>query len=417
MTELTRRDCLRLGASTLLACGSSVPALLARSAAVAAAGPRPAGGRVLVVLELTGGNDGLNTVIPYSDPEYRKRRPRLHLTKDRVRRIDDRMGFHPALDGFAKLLQADRVAVVQSVGYPNPNRSHFESMAIWQSARLDAKADTPGWLARCLDARPLPGGDDAPALHAGPPQLPQALAGSTRHVPSLSAAEQLRRRVGAPGAPDATQQRQGLDDISGQERGGAGSLLQFVQRSVVGAQSGAARLEAVLDRPAAGAGYPDNYELARHLRLVARLVQAGLTTPIYYTQLGGFDTHANQQFTHDNLLREVGDSLRAFLDDLARSGDAGRVAVLVYSEFGRRLRENASAGTDHGTAAPVFVLGGQVKAGLHGPYPNLQDLSDGDPKFAIDFRRVYANVLEDWLGVPSKPILGAAFEKLSLLRT
>jgi uncharacterized protein (DUF1501 family) len=418
MTQLNRRDCLRLGASTLLTCGTSVPAFLARSAALANVGSsRPAAGRVLVVVELNGGNDGLNTVVPYSDPEYRKNRPRLHLTRDRVRRIDDRVGFHPSLDGFAKLLESGRLAVVQSVGYPNPNRSHFESMAIWQAACLGARGDTPGWLARALDARRSPPGGDAAAVHVGPSPLPQALAGSTHHVPSLSSADQLVRRVGPAGVPDSTRQREALDAVAGFDCGGPGSLLQFVQRSVVSAQAGSARLEKALGHSAVGAGYPESFALARQLRLVARLVQAGLTTPLYYTRLGGFDTHANQPFAHESLLSEVGGSLRAFLDDLARSGDAARVAVLVYSEFGRRLRENASAGTDHGTAAPVFVLGGRVKAGLHGPYPDLQDLQDGDPKFAVDFRRVYATLLEDWLGLPSRPVLGAAFAKLQLLAT
>jgi uncharacterized protein (DUF1501 family) len=414
MDHPSRRDCLRLGASTLLACGTSVPVFLARSAALAAAGPGHAGGeRVLVVVELTGGNDGLNTVVPYADPEYRKHRPRLHLTKEQVRRVDDRVGLHPALAGFAHLLQRRQLAVVLGVGYPNPNRSHFESMAIWQSARLGAKGDTPGWLARVLDARRTPPGGDAPAIHAGVGLLPQALAGCNCHIPSLTGPEQLRRRVAAP---DAIAQRRALDEVAGLPRGEADTLLQFVQRTAAGAGAGAARLEAVLDRPAAAAGYPDSYALGRHLRVVARLIQAGVRTPIYYTQLSGFDTHASQQGTHDNLLRELGDSLQAFLDDLTRSGDAERVAVLVYSEFGRRLTENASAGTDHGTAAPVFLLGGRVKGGLHGPYPNLQDLQDGDPKFALDFRRVYATLLEDWLHLGAAGVLGASFARLPLLR-
>src|SRR5262249_38292210 len=147
-----------------------------------------------------------------------------------------------------------------------------------------------------------------------------------------------------------------------------------------------ARLESILQGQKATATYPEFFGLARRLKLIAQLIKAGLTTSIYYTQLGGFDTHANQFYTHENLLREVGDSLKAFLDDLNQAGESNRVLVLVFSEFGRRLAENGSGGTDHGTAAPVFLLGGSVQAGLHGPYPNLHDLQDGDPKHAIDFR-------------------------------
>jgi uncharacterized protein (DUF1501 family) len=412
----TRRDFLRLGlgTSTLLACGASVPTFLARSAAALAAAPGSTGGNILVVVQLDGGNDGLNTVAPYTDDVYVKLRPRLHLGAKSVLKIDDHVGFHPALAGFAKLLESRQLAVVQSVGYPNPNRSHFESMAVWHTARLDAKADAPGWLARSLDARPTAPGGDVPALHVSGELLPQALVGSERHVPSLSSLEQFRRRLGVPEAAGAKEQRAALDQVGGQERGKPGSLLQFVERSTVLTYASSARLEG-LAAGGAAAPYPDFYGLARRLRLIGQLIKAGLTTSIYYTRLGGFDTHAEQANTHDNLLRELGASLQAFVNDLGASGDGKRVVVLVFSEFGRRLAENASSGTDHGTAAPVFLLGPGVKAGLHGPYPNLHDLQDGDPKHAIDFRRVYAALLERWLGCPGEKVLGAKFEPLPVL--
>jgi uncharacterized protein (DUF1501 family) len=412
----TRREFLRLGlgTSTLLACGSTVPTFLAHAAHALADGPaKDTGGRVLVVLQLDGGNDGLNTVAPYADDDYIKHRPKLHLGAKAVARIDDRVGFHPALGGFAKLLEARQLAVVQGVGYPNPNRSHFESMAIWHTARPDPQRDTPGWLAGALDGKPPAPSGDVPALHVGRELLPQALAGSQRHVPSLTRLEQFRRRVGVPESAGAKEQRAALDELASQERGRPGSLLQFVERSAVLTYTSSARLE----RVAAGsaAGYPESYGLARRLRLIAQLIKAGLTTSIYYTQLGGFDTHANQLNQHDNLLREMGASLQAFLKDLSASGDGRRVVVLVFSEFGRRLTENASAGTDHGTAAPVFLLGGAVKSGLHGPYPGLRDLADGDPKHAIDFRRVYATLLDRWLNCPSDKVLGETFEPLPVL--
>ncbi|HKB41994.1 MAG TPA: DUF1501 domain-containing protein [Gemmataceae bacterium] len=414
----TRRDFLRLGlgTSSLLACGSTSPVFLARSGAALAATPEKNDGHVLVVVQLDGGNDGLNTVVPHRDDEYRKRRPRLRLVGARLHKVDDRTGLHPSLTGFAQLLDQRQLAIVQSVGYPNPNRSHFESMAIWHTARAAPKADTPGWLTRYLGVHAAAPGGDAPALHVANTLLPQALLGGERQVPSLESLEQFRRRLGVPESAGAKEQRAALDTVGTRSRGGPGSLVEFVQRSQVLTYASSARLEEVVKRKVASDGYSEFYGLARRLRLIAQLIKAGLGTRLYYTQLDGFDTHANQLGTHDGLLREVGDSLRSFLDDLGKSGDAGRVLVLVFSEFGRRLSENASGGTDHGTAAPVFLLGPGVKEGLHGPHPNLGDLADGDPKHAIDFRRVYATLLESWLGCPSESVLGEKFASIPILR-
>jgi uncharacterized protein (DUF1501 family) len=416
----SRRDFLRagLGSSTLLACGLSVPTFLARTAnALAADAATGNPGRVLVVLQLDGGNDGLNTVVPYGDPAYVKHRPQLHLNPNNLHKIDDRVGLHPALTGLSQLLQGGQLAVVQSVGYPNPNRSHFESMRIWHAARRDATADTPGWLARTIDHGLSRPGGDAPALHLSSNLLPQALYGSQRQVPSLVSLEQFRRRVGVPESAGAADQRAALDQVAGLERGEPGGLMQFVQRTAVISYTSSARLEGVLGGKAAPAGYPDNNALAQRFKLIAQLIKAGLGTSIYYTQLGGFDTHANQLGTHFGLLGEVGGALKAFLDDLGKTGDHKRVLVLVFSEFGRRLAENASGGTDHGTAAPVLLLGGAVRPGLHGPYPNLVDLADGDPKHGVDFRQVYATVLDQWLRCPSEAILGEKFGHLAVLQS
>jgi uncharacterized protein (DUF1501 family) len=414
----TRRDFMRLGlgSSALLACGTTVPTFLANAASVLAAGQK-AKDKVLVVLQLDGGNDGLNTVIPFKDDGYKKHRPRLQQPEKQLHKLDDHIALHSSLVGLAKAHQEKKLAVVQSVGYPNPNRSHFESMAIWHTAQLKPSAATPGWLARRLDQEADKGGGDAPAMHIARSLLPQALYGSQRQVPSLVDLEQFRRQLGVPQQAGAKAQAAALDQIAGQKRGQSGSLLQFVERSTVITYTSSARLEGVLKNSKAAAGYPEFYGLAQRLKLIAQLIKAGLHTSIYYTQLGGFDTHANQQFQHANLLREIGDSVKAFLDDLQKSGDGKRVILLVFSEFGRRLTENASAGTDHGTAAPVLLLGESVKPGLHGPYPNLQDLDDGgDPKHAIDFRQVYASVLDGWLGCPSIKVLGEKFTPLPVLQ-
>jgi hypothetical protein len=288
-------------------------------------------------------------------------------------------------------------------------------MAIWHAGRLRPDANQPGWVARALDEGLGRSAGDAPALHVSGELLPHALYGGQHQVPSLLDLGRFRRRLGMPDGTGATEQRAALDQVAALDRGSPGSLLQFVQRSTVLSYSSSDRLEHALRGQAGSARYPDNNGLGQRLRLVAQLIEAGLGTSIYYTQLGGFDTHANQQGTHFGLLRELGDALQAFLDDLNASGDAKRVLVLVFSEFGRRLTENASGGTDHGTAAPVFLLGGGVRPGLHGPCPNLADLADGDPKHAIDFRQVYATVLDGWLACPSQAVLGEKFRPLSVL--
>jgi uncharacterized protein (DUF1501 family) len=306
-------------------------------------------------------------------------------------------------------------------------------MAVWHTAKAGtvtwgadksgpSRDDTAGWLARALDAVPPMPGRDAPAMHISSELLPQALAGGQRHVPSLSGLGQFRRRLGLPEAAGAAAQRAALDQVAGRARGRPGSLLSFVEGSAALTYQSSARLEGVAVA-GPGEGYPET-GLGQRLGLIAQLIKAGLSTSIYYTQLDGFDTHAGQLPRHENLLRELGTSVQAFVADLVKSGDGDRVVVLLFSEFGRRLVETPSAGTDHGTAAPLFLAGASVKAGLHGPYPNLRDLDEddpkyrgGDPKFAIDFRRVYATLLDRWLGCPADKVLGGTFEHLPVLGT
>jgi uncharacterized protein (DUF1501 family) len=415
----TRRDFLRLGlgSSTLLATGTLVPTFLANSAVTLAGQPAHQNGeRILVVLQLDGGNDGLNTVVPFDDDVYRRSRPRLGLPAGRLHRLNDRVGLHPNLQELMRVHDNRQLAIVQSVGYPNPNRSHFQSMAIWHTAQLQPDRATPGWLARCLDQRFNGAGGDSPAFHISESLLPQALQGSQRHVPSLASLEQFQRRLGIPAGAEATAQQSALDRIGQRQIGEEGSLQQFVQRTSVITYASSARLGQVMQNGGQDAGYPAFYPLAQRLKLIAQMIKAGMQTRIYYTELGGFDTHADQLGAHANLLQQVGNALKAFLDDLNRAGEGSRVLVLVFSEFGRRLRENASGGTDHGTAGPVFLLGPSVRAGLHGPYPNLGDLEDGDPRYAIDFRRVYATILDQWLGCPSQNILGARLDSIPILR-
>jgi uncharacterized protein (DUF1501 family) len=218
-----------------------------------------------------------------------------------------------------------------------------------------------------------------------------------------------------PEPASAVEQRAALDRIAGQCEKSENPLLRFVSRSAVTCYASSARLEAAL-KDGGTAEDPDAFGLTRRLSLISRMIKAGLSTSIYYTQLGGFDTHADQLNQHAFRLSELSNSIRSFLTEIDRSGHGDRAAVLIFSEFGRRLRENASAGTDHGTAAPVFLVGHPIQGGLYGPYPDLAHLNDNDPEHAIDFRRVYATVLTCWLNLPAEPSLGGPFDPLPLFR-
>ncbi|HEX8203308.1 MAG TPA: DUF1501 domain-containing protein [Isosphaeraceae bacterium] len=403
-----RREFLKssLGASTLVSMGATtVPGFLGRSAH-AAAGTK-ANDRVLVVVQLLGGNDGLNTVVPHGLDGYVRGRRVLRLPAGGVHAITREVGLHPGMGQMAKLLEDGRLAVVQGVGYPNPDRSHFRSMEIWETARTETGALETGWLGRALDAHPAAPGADTPALHVGARALPLALKSKRTEVPTLERLDGFRLQV--PG--DAT--RAAMHEVAQIERASADPLLGFLRRTTLAAYDSSRRLEELVGSRGGPSKYP-NFGLARRLELIAQLIQAGFGTRFYYTALDGFDTHANQLGTHAALLTELSDSVAAFHADLARAGQADRVALVSFSEFGRRVSENASAGTDHGAAAPVFVVGPVARAGLVGEHPSLDDLDDGDLRHHTDFRRVYAALLERWLGLPAAPIVGPGFEPLDL---
>lgn len=409
----TRREFLRstLGASTLLSMGAAtIPGFLSRSAAAAAAAGQ-SHDRVLVVVQLLGGNDGLNTVVPFGMDGYPRGRRALRIATGQVHKIDKEIGLHPGMGQMAKLLEDNRLAVVQGVGYPNPDRSHFRSMEIWESARLEPGALDTGWLGRALDATPQPPGSDTPALHVGARSLPLALRSQRTEVPSLERLEQYRLQLGE--GADRRARRDAIDQVARLDRSSDDPLLGFLRRSTLAAYESSQRLEQLI-KPATGPSKYPNFGLAKRLELIAQIIKAGFGTRIYYTSLDGFDTHANQVGTHAALLTELSDSIAAFHADLAAAGQADRVALLSFSEFGRRVAENASQGTDHGAAAPVFVVGPVAAKGLVGAHPSFDDLDDGDLKHHTDFRRVYAALLESWLGCPAAPVIGSGFPPLPL---
>ena len=391
---LKRRDFLKT--SSLLSLSPVIPTFLSRTARAEGS---ERDGRVLVVLQLDGGNDGINTVVPFGDEGYREHRRELRLPTDRLLKVGDGLGLHPSMRGAADLLEGGRLAIVQGVGYPNPDRSHFESMNMWQTARLGRSGgDVHGWLGRALDAGPRGTGPDA--VHVGEQALPRAL---------------VARRAASASFADASDLALALRAPSGGAAPAADDLASFVSRTVTDAYATAAELEAAKARGGdTSARYPDT-GLARRLGLVARSIKAGWPARVYYVIQPGYDSHAVQLPTHARLLGEFAGALRAFLDDLDASKLADRVVVMAFSEFGRRPEENGSLGTDHGTAGPLFLAGPSVKAGLHGRTPPLADLEDGDLKWSTDFRSVYATLLDRWLGLPAERVLGGRFDILPVL--
>lgn len=399
----TRRQFLQgaVGASTVLSLGGAAPQFLRQ---LAAREPASSNQRVLVVVQLSGGNDGLNTVVPHRDDRYRKARPTLAVPSNDVLKINSDLGWHPGARGLADLLEAQRLAVIQGVGYPNPNRSHFESMDIWHSCDRKENRRTDGWLGRVLDRTPATG--DVPALHLGDKKQPLALAAQRTRTPSIKSLDKFRLQ-----AENDRRLRTDVERLAKAKREGGNDLLGFVQTSASSALAASQRVESARKRYQPKANYPAS-RLSQKLRTVAQLIDAGLKTRIYYVVLDGFDTHSLQADAHSALLRQLGGALQAFVSDIDQHGHGDRTTVMCFSEFGRRVAENASKGTDHGAAGPMFLAGNKVRAGLIGKHPDLGKLKQGDVQHHTDFRRVYAAVLEKWLGYETREILGGTYKPL-----
>jgi uncharacterized protein (DUF1501 family) len=407
--SLSRRDFLKT--SSLVALGSTVPGFLSRTAAQApAAGLPGARDTILVVVQLTGGNDGLNTVIPFRDAEYRRLRPTLAQPENQVRKLNDDLGLHPSMTGLGELLQDNALCVVQGVGYPNPTQSHFRSMDIWQAAST-AQTLNEGWIGRAL--RGVPGAASFHLANANEP-APLALAGAPSRVPSITSLADYQLRVAAANDADARRQRAVIEQSAAPAAGQA-NLLDFVQRTAANTYESSRRLREVAANYQPRVPYPGT-TLATHLRLAAQLIDAGVGARLFYVTLDGFDTHASQARAHANLLGELSGAMTAFFKDMAARGHRDRVLMMTFSEFGRRARENGSAGTDHGSAAPMLLVGGRVRAGVVGAHPSLTDLQAGNLRFHTDFRQVYAAVLDRWLGVPSRQVLGQEYRPVDLFR-
>ncbi len=371
---------------------------------------------ILVVIQLGGGNDGLNTVVPFADDDYHRARPTLGLKQSQCIPITDGLGLHPNLGDLKALLEEGHLAILQGVGYPNPNRSHFRSMEIWQTASDADRTEPTGWVGRYFDN--FCAGADASVGVVMADQLPQAFAsrwprGITLGRGSMQSAGAGEMSAGF-GEPSDANAGSSIGELSGARRAHV-SPLDYLEKVALDAQVATARVNRILSRRFGQPAYPVT-PLARNLSVIAQLIAGGMSTRVYYASLGGFDTHANQASTHANLLAQFAGALRAFVQDLEAQGNLDRVAVLCFSEFGRRVRENASSGTDHGAAAPLFIAGGGLRAGLHGLAPSLapQDLVRGDIPHQVDFRSVYATLLERHLKADSLPVLGRRFARLDL---
>lgn len=396
---------------------------------------------ILVVLQMAGGNDGLNTVVPYSNDFYHKARPRIAQTADKILKLNGDVGFHGGMTGFKNLYDSGNLAVVQGVGYPNPNRSHFRSTEIWQTASDSEVIEKYGWLGRYFD-NACAGADPTVGVVVGR-QLPESFFARTpkgicfdnpQNYRFLSpehpkpgqtdmteaAYEKLNEadttEMVSPDDPELANTGDSIGSLPAGMPMQGGKAVDFIERTAMDAQISSDEVRSIAARVQNQATYP-NSAFANSLKLIAKLIGGGLPTRIYYVSQGGYDTHTNQIATQQRLLTDLGDSLKAFVDDMKAQGNLQRVLVMSFSEFGRRVNENANGGTDHGAAAPMFIVGNKVKAGLLGHYPSLapQDLYQGDIKYNVDFRQVYAGVLEDWLKTKSAPILGKQFEPLHVV--
>jgi len=367
-------------------------------------------GRSIVVIQLNGGNDGINTIIPYGNGAYYDARPKIAVKQADVLPIDAKVGFHPSLSEFDQFYKDKNLAVVQGVGYPDPNRSHFRSIEIWQTAQPDIIGDT-GWLGRYLDYLTISTAAKSEMLAVNvDPLLPKSLLARKVTVPSVSDVQAFRFKVDPLYQADRALQLQAFDDIY-QGFDDKRAIVSKLRKSGIEANRASEKLINLVKDHKTTAKYPDG-KLGSSLKFVAQMVSGGIGAKIYTLGYDGFDTHAGEVRTQANLLSGLGKSLKAFQDDLKQNGCEDKVIVLIFSEFGRRVAENGGGGTDHGTAAPCLVFGSGVKGGLYGEYPSLTDLDHGDLKYNVDFRTVYATIVDRWLGADSKEVLGKNFDNL-----
>lgn len=373
-------------------------------------GLAPTTGKTLVIVQLSGGNDGLNTVVPYRNDIYYRERPTLAIPRDKVLTLNDEVGFNPALESLKSLYDDGLVTVINNVGYPNPDRSHFRSMDIWQTASDSDKYVATGWLGRYLDAN-CTGADACQPHRAVEVDDTLSLAMKGSHVNGLAMLNPQKLY---------NQTRSGMVEGLAKTSHDEPNNVSYLYKTLAETVSSAAY---VYDKSARAAGpistikgtYPAS-ELGNRLRTVSELIQSGVSTSVYYISISGFDTHINQPNQQERLLRQYADAVKAFMGDMKATNRQNDVLLMTFSEFGRRVKQNASNGTDHGTANNVFLVGGGLTPGkVFNEAPNLTSLDEGDLKYTVDFRNIYATLLRDWLKADDAAILGRKFDTLGFV--
>ncbi len=357
-------------------------------------------GNNLVVVQLSGGNDGLNTVVPYRNDIYYRERPRLAISRSEVLTITDELGFHPALSPLRELWDEGWLSIVNNVGYPNPNRSHFRSMDIWHTASDSQEYLSTGWLGRYLDSS-----------CAGCHQPHHAIEVDESLSLALKGEQQRGFAMRNPGRMKRAADNRFLRAVAETEAH-AHESVAYLYKTLVNTQASADYLHQQAQHFRSKADYPAD-GFGRDLRQIAELIMADTDTQIYYVSLTGFDTHANQKGRQERLLAQYAEGMRAFVRDLDQHGLLDNTLILTFSEFGRRVGQNASGGTDHGTANNVFLMGGQLKKpGFLNEGPDLSRLDQGDLIYQVDFREIYATTLNRWLGADADVLLGRSFDGL-----
>ncbi|MEK7483478.1 MAG: DUF1501 domain-containing protein [Planctomycetota bacterium] len=416
-TLYTRRDFLQT--AFVVSAGVALPTFLSRPFLYASPEETPIPGfqddRILVMVQLSGGNDGLNTVVPYkNDDYYRARSQVLGLKTSELTPLNENIALHQSLEPFKKLYEEGKLAVLNGVGYPNPNRSHFRSMDIWHTASDSEQYLHDGWIGRYLDQGCVSTPQNVCGVNIGP-KLPMAFDGKSGRGVSFDNPTQFKWIEGRGGGSDQQSTFRTLNKVGQTQTASSLSNLDYLRTVTANAMVSSDQVVNVGKQKRVTEGYEGN-RLGRDLKIVADLIIGRLPTRIYYVSFAGFDTHANQPNQQANLLKELAQSLSNFYNDLKKNNRSREVLTVTFSEFGRRVRENGSRGTDHGTAGPMFILGEQLQPGFNSAYPSLTDLDrGGDLKFNIDFRAVYASILEDWFKTDSSKILGRSFPKIPFL--
>ncbi len=361
----------------------------------------PPGNKVVVVVQLNGGNDGLNTVIPYRNDIYYKARPGIAIAKEKAIRLTDDAGLHPSLNYLGKLYAEGALAILNNVGYPEPDRSHFRSMDIWQSASGANEYWQTGWLGRFLDEQ-CRNCEHSTQVVEIDDMLSLALKGKTKNGFAFKDPRKLYQAGRSPFLQDL---------LNAHDQEHATYTASYLYKTLAETKKSTAYIYEHSQQVATGI-YP-NHEFGRSLKTIASLILSDINTQVYYVSIGSFDTHVGQDQQHSRLFAQINGALQAFVTDLQKNNRFEDVLIMSFSEFGRRVAQNASRGTDHGSANNMFFISGGLKhQGLLNELDDLSALKLGDLQYKIDFRRVYATVLENWLKVKAEPVLGKAFEPL-----